>query len=101
MSRVDKINEELRHHISIIIQQELNDPAIGFVTVTSVLTSPDLRHSKIYFTCMGDEKKRKETEEALTRASGYIKKLLGKLIRIKFMPEIKFIYDDTMQQDGG
>ncbi len=98
MSRTDKINRELRRHISIIIQQELKDPNVGFVTVTSVSTSPDLSQASVYFTCMGDDKEKDETTKTLNKASGYIRKLLGKRIYIKFMPDIKFIYDDTAQQ---
>lgn len=99
MSRADRINRELRHHISIIIQQELKDPNIGFVTVTSVSISPDLSQASVYFTCMGDDKEKDKTKKVLNRASGYIRKLLGKRIYIKFIPDIKFIYDDTLKQE--
>ena len=99
MSRVDRINRELRNHISVIIQQKLNDPNIGFVTITSVLTSPDLSHALVYFTCMGDDKKKDKTTKTLNKASGYIRKLLSKRIYIKFIPDLKFIYDDTFRQE--
>ncbi|MFH0731331.1 MAG: 30S ribosome-binding factor RbfA [Candidatus Omnitrophota bacterium] len=99
MSRIDKINHELQHQISTIIQQELSDPRIGFVTVISVSVSADLRHAKVYFTSMGDDKQIKDTAETLNSAAGYIRKLLGKRMLIKFIPEIKFIFDDTIQQN--
>jgi len=98
MSRADRINRELRRRISITIQQELKDPNIGFVTVASVSTSPDLSQASVYFTCMGDDKEKDKTKKALNRASGYIRKLLGKKLYIKFIPDIKFIYDDAVQQ---
>jgi len=99
MSRADKINRELRRHISIIVQQELKDTNTGFVTVASVSTSPGLSRASVYFTCMGDDKEKDKTTKMLNKASGYIRKLLGKRIYIKFIPDIKFIYDDTVKQE--
>ena len=98
MSRIDKINRELRNQISVIIQQELNDPNIGFVTVTSVSTSPDLSYASVYFTCMGDNREKDRTQKTLNKASGYIRKLLGKRLYIKSIPDLTFIYDDTARQ---
>jgi len=92
------MNQELRHHISYAVQQELNDPSIGFTTITSVATSSDLRHTKVFFTCMGDEASRVKALKSLNKASGYIRKLVAKRLYIKFMPDIKFFYDDTEQQ---
>lgn len=99
MSRIDKLNKELRHHISVIVQQSLNDPSVGFVTIISASISPDLQHLKVFFTCLDDDdEKKKKVLRKLNRAAGFVRKLLSERLTIRFIPDIKFIYDDTIQQ---
>lgn len=95
MSRADKVQEELRQQVSIIVQRDLKDPRVGFVTITRVEVTPDLRDARIYFTTMDVDKPFEDTVKGLDKASGFIRKLLGKRIRMKFTPQIRFIYDDS------
>ena len=95
MSRIDKVKEELRHQVSLIVQQELHDPRIGFVTITRAEVTPDLKDATIYFTVMETEKPVEETVKALDKAAGYVRKLIGQRVRIKFTPQIRFAHDDS------
>ncbi|MCI0486392.1 MAG: 30S ribosome-binding factor RbfA [Blastocatellia bacterium] len=95
--RPERIASQIREEISRIIAGELHDPRIGFVTVTDAKVSPDLRHAKIFITVLGTEDQAAESLDALKHASGYIRHQLGAVIRLKFMPELHFVLDDTIQ----
>lgn len=83
----------------MMLFQRLKDPRIGMVTVTGVDMSPDLRHAWIYVTCMGTEKEKSDTMNALRHAAGWIRRELGQRIRMKFLPELVF-RTDTSQDYG-
>lgn len=93
-----RIEDLLREEISIIIQRELKDPGIGFVTVLEVKISEDLRLAKVYYSVYGSDDDWQKTKEALERSKGYIKFLLGKRIRIKYMPDIVFFPDRSYER---
>jgi len=95
MSRKQKIEEEIKHEISLIILKELNDPGIGFATVTKVEISIDLKYAKIFVSALGDKRQIEKTFSALERAKGFIRKLLSQRMRIKFVPAISFKQDDS------
>ncbi|NQT94914.1 MAG: 30S ribosome-binding factor RbfA [Candidatus Omnitrophica bacterium] len=95
MSRIDRVNEEMRHRISEIIQKDLSDPEIGFVTITRVETTPDLKIAHVYFTTIEEGESFDKTVDGLNRSAGFIRKALGRRIRMKSTPEIQFIYDDV------
>jgi len=100
MSRVDRVQEEIRHQIGLILQRDINDPSIGFVTITGVDVSPDLKQADVYFTTLAKDESFEETMNGLRRAEGFVRKLIGKRIRIKFTPDIHFIYDDSGKTDS-
>jgi ribosome-binding factor A len=77
----------------------MKDRRVGFVTVTGVQVSPDLRHAKVFVSLMGSESEKKESLEALNRANGWIRHELGQRIRMKFLPEVVFL-TDTSQEYG-
>ena len=79
-----------------MLSRGLKDPRIGFVTVTGVDMSPDLRYAKVYVSTMGDEKARRESLQALNHAAGWIRRELGQRIRMKFLPEIVFRTDTSL-----
>ena len=93
MSRVDRVNEEIRFHISTILQRGVHDPRIGFITITKVDTSPDLRSTSIYFTSMQRKGAVEDTLKGLKASRGLIRSLLAKRMSIKFIPQITFIDD--------
>ena len=80
---------EIQHEISLIISRgDLKDRRVGFVTITGVRMSPDLRHVRVFVSAMGTEEQRKESLEALNHAAGWIRHELGQRIRMRFLPEI-------------
>jgi ribosome-binding factor A len=82
-----------------MISRDLKDRRVGFVTVTGVRLSPDLRHARIFVSAMGSERQKKESMEALNHAAGWVRRELGQRIRTKFLPEIVFD-TDTSQEYG-
>ncbi|MFH1868510.1 MAG: 30S ribosome-binding factor RbfA [Candidatus Omnitrophota bacterium] len=97
MSRIDRVKEELRHQVSMIVGQELHDTRIGFVTITRVEVTPDLKDAKIYFTTMNTGEAFDDTQGCLDRSAKYVRKLIGERMRIKFTPMIRFIYDEPQK----
>ena len=98
MARTDKLDSILLREISMIISQEINDPKLGFPTVTEVDVAPDLNTAKVYVSFLGKNYKKRDGIEALRRAKGHIKSLLAKRIRIRKIPDLTFIVDDTLDK---
>lgn len=94
--RVEKVQELMKQEISEIILRELKDPRIGFVTVTEVSCTSDLREAKVYVSIMGDEEKIKASWEGLKSSLGFIRREVGHRIRLRFTPEITFELDKTL-----
>jgi ribosome-binding factor A len=98
--RPQRLALQIQQEVSLLISRNMKDRRIGFVTVTGVKLSPDLRHAKIYISVMenpGDQYD--ETLEILNRATGWIRRELGQKIRVKFVPDIEFFTD--LSQDYG
>lgn len=96
--RTERVRELIKQEISKIIQKDIKDPRIGFVTVTDTEISSDLRYARTFISVYGNEKQKKSTMIGLERAVGYIRKEIGKRIRLKFTPEIKFEIDETIEK---
>ena len=94
--RVEKVQELMKQEISQIVQRELKDPRIGFVTVTSVECTGDLREAKIYVSIMGSEQQVKDSWTGLNRGLGFIRREIGKRIRLRFTPELTFELDKSL-----
>ncbi|MGE0132890.1 MAG: 30S ribosome-binding factor RbfA [Blastocatellales bacterium] len=95
--RSHRLAEELKNEISVIIAQEVKDPRVGFATVTEVEVSPDLRYARVLVSVLGSPQEKQETFEALARATGYIRRLVGARIRLRHTPELSFAYDDSIE----
>lgn len=95
--RAVRVGELLKEEISQIILREMKDPRIGFVSVTDVVVSGDLRHAKAFISVYGSEKERAETMQGLEQAKGFIRKLVGERVKIHHTPEIIFRYDDSIE----
>lgn len=95
--RPERVASEMREHISTIISEELKDPRIGFITVTRVEITPDLRNAKVFFSSLGGKDEKAQAAEGLNSASGYIRKLLGERMRFKFVPELLFRLDESAE----
>lgn len=94
--RVEKVQEFIKQEISKIILNELKDPRIGFVTVTQVQASGDLRHAKIYVSLMGSDEQKADTWRALQRALGFMRSEIGKRIKMRFAPELTLHLDESL-----
>ena len=97
MDRIDRINQALKEEISNILQFELKDPRLEFVSITRVAASRNLQYAKVYFSVLGDELKARAVQEGLDSASGFIRRLVGKSVRLRYTPEIAFIWDKSIQ----
>ena len=95
--RILRINESIREALSTIIAAEgLKDPRVGFVTVTGVEATPDLRHAKVFVSVLGNTAAREATMKALEKSGGYLQSRLGASLRMKRTPQLQFCYDDTL-----
>jgi len=95
--RPERIAREMRDIISGIISEEIKDPRIGFVTVTRVEVTPDIRNAKVYFSSLGGKEEKESAAEGLNSASGYIRKSLSEKMRFKFTPELLFRLDESAE----
>ena len=96
-TRARRLAHQLQQEIALILQQELKDPRLGFVTITNVELSKDHNHAKVLFSCLGDEPERVRSQEALDRSAGFIHSLIKKRLHLKIIPEITFRYDASIQ----
>ncbi|MHB1382688.1 MAG: 30S ribosome-binding factor RbfA [Thermoleophilia bacterium] len=96
--RMRRINEAIREVLSEALAEGLKDPRIGFVTVTSVETAPDLRSATVYVSVLGDEDARSQTFDGLECSQGYLQSLIAKELKIRRTPQIRFCYDDSIDK---
>lgn len=97
MSRIEKLNQQFKREISGIIQQELNDPRLGFITINRVEITRDLSYAKVYFSVFADAKKTIQAEKGLFSAAGYIRKILSERIKTRITPELVFKLDKSTE----
>ena len=97
-ARMRRVNEAVREVVSAHIAGDLKDPRVGFVTVTSVDTSPDLRHARVYVSVLGDEHERERTLAGLHSSRGYLQAMLNDELRLKRTPTLTFFYDASVEQ---
>lgn len=96
--RSDRVAQELQKEVAVILQREVKDPRIGMVTVSDVEVSKDLAYAKIFVTFLfdHDETAIEQGMKGLEKASPYIRSLLGKAMRLRIVPELRFIYDQSL-----
>ncbi|NVN89904.1 MAG: ribosome-binding factor A [Desulfuromonadales bacterium] len=95
--RSEKLAETIHETVSSLLSRGLNDPRIGFVTITAVDVIDDLSLARIFFTVIGEEQAKKNTEAGLNSAKGYIRKELGRVLTIRHIPELIFTYDRSQE----
>ena len=96
--RTDRIDELLREEISVLLAREVADPAVGFVTVTRVETSPDLAHARVWVSLIGQPNERASTLAALRRAMPFVRHLLGGRVRLRRIPELHVEVDESVER---
>ena len=97
-ARMRRVNEAVREVLSSHLAQGLKDPRIGFVTVTAVDTSPDLRAARVYVSVLGDEREREAAMDGLRSSRGFLQARIGDELRMKRTPALSFHYDDTIER---
>jgi ribosome-binding factor A len=96
--RMRRVNEAVREVLSGAITTELKDPRVGFVTVTAVETSPDLRHARVFVSVLGNPGERRRSLAALDRAHGFLQRRVAGELRLKHTPALEFAYDDSTER---
>jgi ribosome-binding factor A len=97
-SRMRRVNGVMREVLSSAISGELQDPRIGFVTVTAVDTSPDLRHARVHVSVLGTEQEREDTLAALRSSHGVLQSAINSELHLKRTPALRFEYDDSIER---
>ncbi len=92
-----RVGDSIKREVSQMIQRELKDPGIGFVTITDVEISSDLKRAQIYYSILGDEESKIKTAKALKRACGFVQHEIGKRLRLKHVPEVEFHFDGSVE----
>jgi ribosome-binding factor A len=96
--RMRRVDEAMREVLSGAITSEIKDPRVGFITVTAVETSADLRHARVYVSVLGDDKVRRRSMDGLESAHGYLQKRVAGELRLKNTPTLEFLYDDSLDR---
>jgi ribosome-binding factor A len=96
-SRTDRISEQIKRELAMLIRNEVKDPRIGMVSILDVVVTKDLDHAKVYFDTIQQDK-RTECQQGLNRAAGFLRSALSRTIQLRNTPSLTFIYDDTEQK---
>ena len=94
--RPERVGEAIRDELSQLIAREVRDPGVGFITLTTVKVAPDLQLARVYYTTMGDDKARRETDRALQRATPFLRRQVAQRLRLRRAPELQFFYDQSI-----
>jgi ribosome-binding factor A len=95
--RLRRIADQIQRELSEVIRTELKGPRLGLITLTDVDVSPDLAHAKIFFTSLADPAERPEVVARLRRAAGFLRAALGARLALRNVPELRFIYDESVE----
>ncbi|MCK5033160.1 MAG: 30S ribosome-binding factor RbfA [Calditrichia bacterium] len=93
--RSRKLSEQIRNDLSWIIEKKLKDPNKGFITLTYVKLSPDMKLASVYYTILGEIESRNKTQEVLNRSVSFLRYELRDKLKIRYLPELRFFYDNT------
>jgi ribosome-binding factor A len=95
-SRPERVADQLRAELAHLLSREVHDPGIGFVTLTRVQMTLDLQMARVFYTALGDEAARRQTARALDRAASFLRRRLGSRLRLRRVPALVFVYDDSV-----
>ncbi|HEU4403004.1 MAG TPA: 30S ribosome-binding factor RbfA [Candidatus Polarisedimenticolia bacterium] len=97
-TRTDRVSDQFKDAIARLLLREVRDPRIGFVTITGVSVSPDLKNVRVFVSVLGDDKAREDSLKALNSASRFMRRNLFRTLRLKHAPEITFEFDDSLDR---
>lgn len=93
--RAYRVGEQLHRELAQLVHDAVKDPRVGMVTIVDVEVSRDLAHAKVYFTAFGEDEVARTSEAGLNRAVGFLRRELGRRLKMRGMPELRFVYDET------
>jgi ribosome-binding factor A len=96
--RLNRVEEACKEELSEILQREIKDPRVGFVTITEVKLTADLRHARVFVSILGTEEECRESLTGLESARGYLRSCLGRHLRLKYLPEIEFVHEHVAEE---
>ncbi|MGE0447992.1 MAG: 30S ribosome-binding factor RbfA [Vicinamibacterales bacterium] len=96
-SRPERVADQLRSELALLLAREVHDPGVGFVTLTRVTVSPDLQQARVMYTALGDDRSRADTARALERVAPFLRRQIGARLRLKRAPELRFVYDQSVE----
>lgn len=97
-SRTRRVSEQIQRELSVLIQEHVQDPRLGLVSVSGVEISRDLSHAKVYFSTLGDAIEAKQSHKVLTGAAGYLRHMLGQRLRLRSVPQLHFHIDASLER---
>ena len=96
--RTERINSIIQQEISELLRKQVNDPRLtNLISITGVSTSPDLRHTKVFISALGDKINKDEILQGFTAASGFLRRQLANRLKLRHMPELSFHFDDSIE----
>jgi len=96
--RTERVNSIIQQEISELLHEQVNDPRLtSFISITGVSTSPDLRHTKVFISALGDKVNKDEILQGFTAASGFLRRQLANRLNLRHMPELSFHFDDSIE----
>jgi ribosome-binding factor A len=98
-SRPERVGHEIRAAVADLLARGLlRDPRIGYITITGVKVSPDLRVARVFYSMLGTEKEREETQKGLDAAKGFVRREVTSVVKLRVSPEIFFTFDESLQE---
>ena len=95
-SRPERVADQIRSELGDLLTRDVHDPGLGFVTITRVQLTRDLQQARVFYTVLGDEKGRRQSDRTLHRALPFLRRQIGARLRLKRVPELQFIYDESI-----
>lgn len=95
-ARSRRVAEQIQRELAVLIQQELKDPRLGMITISAVEVSKDMSNAKVFVTVFNEEQDRNNTLEALQHAAGFLQHELGRLMSLRIIPKLRFVYDESV-----
>ncbi len=96
--RSDRVGEQIQRELAELIRMEVKDPRVGMITLAGVEVSRDLAHARVFFTQLEGAEKGQEAQKGLNNAAGFLRRALGQRMRLRSVPQLRFVYDDTPER---
>jgi ribosome-binding factor A len=95
--RPDRVGDQIRQQVTVLLQRTVHDPGIGFVTITRVEVTSDLQLARVFYTTLGSDAERRETARALSRALPFLRRQVGESLRLRRVPVLQFVFDKSIE----